>query len=249
MTPGIDVTVLCADTEAILADWVETLSVHRKTVAYDFAGEATETWAEVDSFEGDWQPTRGELVYDEAGVLIESDALIIGPCGVDVEPSDRVVQDDGSYMKVEYVAVHEGHMTIYLKEAERGSISTRKTPTDAQNKTALANDTDVILADWHETVTINQRTVVYGTDGMAVSAFVKQGTIVGDWQPLSGTDPREESGERAHRVAQFISRPDVDVEEDDQLVRQDGAVYYVHHVRWHEDHATILLKRTQGQST
>ena len=242
-------TGLCADTEAIIADWAETLSVHRKTVTYSVAGVGSEVWSEVDSFEGDWQPTRGEMVYAEAGLQIESDARIIGPCGVDVQPSDRVVQDDGSYMKVEYVAVHEGHLTIYLTEAERDSISTVKTPTEAVYKTEITNDTDVILQDWYETVTINRRSVVYDAAGVGVSTFVKLGTIVGDWQPLSGTDPVEESGEKAYSVAQLLARPDVDLAEDDQIVRQDGTLYYVNYVRWHEDHVTIRLKRTEGQST
>ena len=247
MTPAIDVMLLCADTDAILADWVETLTIQRVSVVYDAEGKATETWAVVETFEGDWQAPSGDLIYDEAGLVVPNDGVVFGECSIDVEVGDRIVQSDDSYMLVVYVAVHEGHNTIFLKEPERGSISVALTPTEAGYKTEITQDTDTILQDWYETVTVKNRTIVYDAAGAATTTYVKLGTIVGDWQPVSGTLPREESGQTEHSVAQIITRPDVSVSEDDQIVRQDGAVYYVNYVRRHEDHCTIRLKRSEGQ--
>lgn len=250
-TPGIDVAGLCADTQAILADWVETLTIQRATTTYDAMGQATQTWSVVDTFEGDWQAPDGKLIYDEAGQVVTHEGVVIGPCNLGIVVADRIVQSDTSYMEVVYVAVHEGHTTIYLKEPETGNNTTViLKPTEAGYKAEITSDTDVILADWHETLTVNRRASDdYDTEGVAQHTFAKLTTIRGDWHPIRGTLPNEETGNIPRSVAQVATRPDVTVQEDDQLVRSDSSVYYVNYVLWYEDHCTIRLKRTEGQET
>jgi len=251
VTPLIDVSILCDDTEAILADWEETLIVKRAAITYDASGKAAQTWSTIETFAGDWQAPTGELVYNEAGEVITHDGRIYGPCGMAVEPGDRICQDDGSYMEVVYVAVHEGHTTIFVSEAERGSVSTIMRPTEALYKTEMTEDTDEILKDWYETVTIKSRAVSYDDsdeDGLGDSTFGASVSIVGDWQPITGVLPEEEGGKRPRSVAQLITRPDVNAQEDDQVIRSDGTIYYVNYVKAYEDHCTIRLKRTESQT-
>ena len=247
LSPLIDTAVLCADTDAILADWEETLIIHRLAITYGADGQAAETWSAIGTFAGDWQAPSGSLLYNEAGEVVPNSGKVIGPCGLTVEEGDRLVQSDGSYMEVVYVAVHEGHTSIFINEPKRGSISVALKPTEALYKSDITDDTDTILEDWYERVTINRRSTSYDDSGKDSSSFAALTTLMGDWQPLSGDLPAEEYGKAARSVAQILTRPDVSVLEDDQVVRRDGTVYYVNYIKWHEDHCTIRLKRTEGQ--
>jgi hypothetical protein len=120
--PPTDVSVKCADTVAILEEWQETLTIWRhSTQQYDDTGlDPQTTWTQIETFEGDWQSVDGRTMRKEAKLSVKSRAIIISPCGVDVEADDRIYKEDGTYMYVNYVREYEDHITIYMKR-EAGS--------------------------------------------------------------------------------------------------------------------------------
>ena len=119
----IDVTNLCADTVLIMEDWDETLTIKRRVSppSYDSSGERVDAWADVEDFLGDWQPVSGATMRAEAALKIRSDAVIFGPCGIDVVQGDRIYRADGSWEYVNRVIVHEDHFEIYMTKTE-GSL-------------------------------------------------------------------------------------------------------------------------------
>ena len=112
---------LCADTVAVISDWAETLTVHRRTVDYDAAGKSISSWTSVGTFVGDWQPVSADTMRAEAGLSIRSKAVVIGPCNLDIEEDDRIYKEDGTFMYVNYMQLHEEHAEIYLKRDEGSS--------------------------------------------------------------------------------------------------------------------------------
>ena len=107
----------CLDTVAILSEWSESLTVKRKNV--DYSVEIPEIiWVDIGTFLGDWQPVYGTAMRKESGLKIKSKALVIAPCGVNVEGDDRIYRADGSFMIVNYVNKYEDHLTAFLKITE-----------------------------------------------------------------------------------------------------------------------------------
>jgi len=113
----------CADTVILIDEFDETLTIQRRsaTPSYDAAGEETDVWAVVESFLGDWQPVTGGTMRAEAGLKETSDAVVFGPCGLDIAESDRIHRADGSFMYVNYVRACFGHYEIYLKRTASSS--------------------------------------------------------------------------------------------------------------------------------
>ena len=105
----------CADTATILDEWQETFTIKRLTTIYNASRIAVETWTQIGTFLGDWQPVSGSTMRNEAGLSIKSESLIIGTCDVDIEENDRVERADGANMYVNYVREYEDHITVYLK--------------------------------------------------------------------------------------------------------------------------------------
>lgn len=105
-----------ADTVAILAEWAETLEIHRVTDTYNARRQATRVWAQVGaSFVGDWQAASGDTMRLEAALSIKIDAVVFGPHGLDVEENDRIQKTaDGTFMYVRYVRHQEEHTEIFL---------------------------------------------------------------------------------------------------------------------------------------
>ncbi len=116
----LNLTAMKADTERILGDWGETLTIKRATsVAFDGEGKPTETWATVSTFTGDWQPVSGRTQRAEEGRQIKSDAQVVSPVDIDIQAADRVYKADGSYMTVNYVKKHAAHWTVFLTKTEQ----------------------------------------------------------------------------------------------------------------------------------
>ena len=108
-----------ADTVQLLSVWGESLVVKRATNSFDSTGKATQTWTEVGTYLGDWQPVDGSLMRAETGLAVKSDAKIIMPYGVDVLAGDRIYRADGSYENVNYCKVYPDHTTVYLTNVEK----------------------------------------------------------------------------------------------------------------------------------
>lgn len=114
---------LCADTALIMEDWDETLTIKRRVSppSYDSSGEMVDAWVVVESFLGDWQPVSGATMRSEAALKIKTDAVIFGPCGIDVVQGYRIYRADGSFEYVERLISHEDHFEIYMTKTE-GSL-------------------------------------------------------------------------------------------------------------------------------
>ena len=115
-TPSSGVpTKYCLDTVSILEKWAENLSIRRILVSYNDAGIQTIVWNEINTFDGDWQPNEGNVVYKKYGLLINSDSRVITPCFVDIREGDRIYRDDGEFYDVVTVLKYEDHSTVFLK--------------------------------------------------------------------------------------------------------------------------------------
>ena len=107
------------DTLDILQTWGESLVVKRATNSFDSTGKATQTWTEVGTYLGDWQPVDGDLMRSETGLAVKSDAKIITPYGVNVLAGDRIYRADETFEYVNYTQKFEDHTTVYLTNVEK----------------------------------------------------------------------------------------------------------------------------------
>lgn len=114
-----------ADTDAILAEWGETLTVKRLVdPTYDDEGKAIVTddqWTQIPAGEtivGDWQPLPGSAIIEEQGLEVKSEAQIIVAFDADIETGDRISKGDDPFMYVNYVRRYEDHCTVRLTKTE-----------------------------------------------------------------------------------------------------------------------------------
>lgn len=113
-------TEMKADTDQILSEWGEALTIKRNTPTYDGAGKATDSWGEVGTITGEWQPVSGSTMRAEEGLEVKSSAQVMAAFNVNVREADEVHRADGSYMTVNYVKKFEDHVTIFLVKTEKG---------------------------------------------------------------------------------------------------------------------------------
>lgn len=115
---AINLDAMKQDTDDILTDWGETLTVKRASQAYDGTGRVTQTWTEVADYTGDWQPVSGEIQRAEAGRQVKSKSQVIVAFDADILAGDRIYRSDDSYEIVNYTKKHEDHMTVFLTDVE-----------------------------------------------------------------------------------------------------------------------------------
>lgn len=108
----------------------------------------------------------------------------------------------------------------------------------------MKHDTSVLLDEWGESLSVARASVSWDA-GKAVTNYPVRGTVVGDWQPVSGRTVREEEGRAVKSDAQVIIRSDEDIQEGDRIYRPDGTFMYVNYIKKFEDHWTVLLTRTE----
>lgn len=119
---------MAADTETILDEWEETLTVKRGIITYDDKGVASESLSTLGTFEGDWQPVTGQMYQEEVGNLVLSDARVITEVadsnkeinGIAITENDRIYREDGTFEYVNYMKYYEDHTTIMLKKTKEG---------------------------------------------------------------------------------------------------------------------------------
>lgn len=105
-------------------------------------------------------------------------------------------------------------------------------------------DTSVLLDTWGESLSIARPTITWST-GKASQSYAMQGTVVGDFQPVSGRTMTEEEGRQVKSDAQVVCRPDENIAEGDRIYRADGSFMYVNYIKKYEDHWTVMLTRTE----
>jgi len=108
-------------------------------------------------------------------------------------------------------------------------------------------DTVNILTDWGEDLIIKRPSNTYGDSGMPTESLATVGTFTGDWQPISGKIQSEESGLAIKSDAQVIFAITVDVQENDQIYRDDGSFMYCNYVKSYEDHLTVFLTKVKKE--
>jgi len=114
-----------ADTDIILTEWGDTLTVKRlATPTYDNEGKANtddDQWVQIPAGKtiiGDWQALPGSAIIEEQGLEVKSIAQVIAAFDVDVQAGDRIYRADGSFMYANYVRSYEDHVTIRLTKTE-----------------------------------------------------------------------------------------------------------------------------------
>ena len=108
-----------ADTVQLLSVWGESLVVKRATNSFDGTGKATQTWTEVGTYLGDWQPVSGNTQRIETGMAVKSTSQVIFPVTANIKAGDRVYRADGSYENVNYCKKYEDHITAFLTKTEK----------------------------------------------------------------------------------------------------------------------------------
>jgi len=111
-------------------------------------------------------------------------------------------------------------------------------------ETYMESDTADILDEWGETLTVLRDVETYSS-GVATHSWTVQGTISGEWQPVSGKTIMLEASMETKSEAVVYCSIGVDVEENDKLQRTDGTFMFVNYIRKHEDHWAVYLKRNK----
>jgi hypothetical protein len=109
-------------------------------------------------------------------------------------------------------------------------------------------DTVSILTEWNENLSIYRMTKSYNSAGIAEESWTLVEAFIGDWQPVSGATIRAEAGLSVRTSSRVIGPCNLDVEENDQIRKEDGTIEYVNFVQNFEDHTTIHLKRDEGSN-
>jgi hypothetical protein len=120
-TSGSDlIDAMIDDTENILADdgWNESMTLKRGTVTYDNVGQASISWQTIETFLGDWQPVTGQMIQEEKGLKVKSDARIICKTSSSANENDKIIRSNNDEFYVHYVRKYEDHFTIYLRKIE-----------------------------------------------------------------------------------------------------------------------------------
>jgi len=110
--------------------------------------------------------------------------------------------------------------------------------------TYMRTDMSDILGEWGETLTVLRDVETY-SNGMATHSWTNQGTITGEWQPVSGKTIMLEASVETKSEAVVYSSVDVDVQENDKIQRSDGSFMFINYIRKHEDHWAIYLKKNK----
>ena len=115
----MSLTTMKLDTDAILSEWGETLTVHRLSdPSYDDEGKANrddDQWTEVGEITGDYQPLPGSAISEEQGLESKSEAQVFTVFDADVEDGDRIYRADDTYMIINYIRKFEDHCLVRLK--------------------------------------------------------------------------------------------------------------------------------------
>ena len=120
---GINLDDMKEDTEDILSDWQQQVTIKRKSVSYNNMGEPQIQWQVVtqngsQTIPCDIQPLRGDAVAQMHGVEITYSHQIFFPAYADVKPEDRAYTDGSSYISISHVEVQPDHVLALCQSEE-----------------------------------------------------------------------------------------------------------------------------------
>ncbi len=115
----IDLTGFQADTDSLLSDWGETVTIQRLTVNYNTV-PPTETWtAEATTVSMEIQPISGNLGRHDAGLLAEATHWGFADYDSGLLTNDRIIRSgDINHYQILRVDNLEDHLEIWMKYVE-----------------------------------------------------------------------------------------------------------------------------------
>jgi len=108
--------------------------------------------------------------------------------------------------------------------------------------TYMRTDMSDILDEWGETLTVLRDVETYSS-GMPTHSWTVQGTISGEWQPVSGKTIMLEASMETKSEAVVYCSVGVDVEVNDKIQRTDGTVMFVNYIKKYESYWVIMLTK------
>ena len=111
------------------------------------------------------------------------------------------------------------------------------------NTVQMRADTASLLAEWGQTLIVERMSRTW-TTGRASISWTSAGSIVGDYQSISGTTMVEEEGLETKSDAEIITTYDADVQVGDRIKVPGIGWVYVMGVKEWDDHKTIAVTRT-----
>ena len=116
--------------------------------------------------------------------------------------------------------------------------------TPAADQDIFEQDTLDMLDTCGETLAIKRRANTW-VNGKSTVVFADIANISGEWQPISGSVTYAEAGLHVKSTAQVFCLIDLDIEEDDRVVRIDGTFLYVNYIQKQSDHWLLMLTATE----
>ena len=102
----------------IYVDLKEEVVIKRAATSYSAAG-SSDVWSTVSTTYGVHQGIDGETQRREAMLEVKSESRLLVLYNEDILERDRVYQEDGDFMYVNYVNEYKGHKTAYLTRVDK----------------------------------------------------------------------------------------------------------------------------------
>jgi hypothetical protein len=117
---AINLNDMKADTDNILSDWQQEVTIKRKTISYNSLGEAQIQWQIVtqngsQTILCDIQPLNGDMKARMRGLEIDYSHQIFLPSYADIQPEDRLYINEADYLDVAEVEIHPDHVAAFSR--------------------------------------------------------------------------------------------------------------------------------------
>ena len=110
----------------------------------------------------------------------------------------------------------------------------------------MKTDMTTFLATWAESMSRQRVVVTYDSENKPTETWTTSPvTISGDYQPLSGSDERNESGRTDKSDGKVFTEFDTDILAGDRLVRS-SVYWHVNYVKDFEDHLEIFIRKLRN---
>ena len=120
---GINLNAMKGDTENILSDWEQQITIKRKNISYNELGEAQIQWQIVlqqgeQSIPCDIQSISGDLIAKMEGMQVKYSHQIFLPSYADVKPEDRAYISEEDYLTISQVEVQPDHILALCRSSQ-----------------------------------------------------------------------------------------------------------------------------------
>ncbi len=117
---AINLNDMKADTNNILSDWQQEVTIKRKNISYNSLGEAQIQWQIVtqngsQTILCDIQPLSGDMKARVRGLEIDYSHQIFLPSYADIQPEDRLYINETDYLTVADLAVNPDHVVAFSR--------------------------------------------------------------------------------------------------------------------------------------